>query len=428
MRKEIINKKEVAYYFDSITEMQNFSNDVLKKIPFGTNAYKSIEFSINKKTILQKQILRSQKEKLEWFGVSDIQLDWLVSGITNYNKMQELQSNVDNLKRNVAKLNLIDIDQSKRIKFTEKEIGIFSYDLASLGLIKVYEYYSNLLQRIVSGNFIIKENKAFYFVGQKYIPRHEVKYVADKSGFYSNILGRLVDKKDLECIEKNNSFLYFYPEQQEIPKHIVEQNQKIGKNGKPMFTTTFKKCFINIEKIKNPLPRIDLIVAPAFGSDITSSQMEFNSIALIAICEKLSKLNVNYRLLASYSVSTPNDTNYKNFSFINIKNENQILDINQIAILSSDARFYRYENFKIKIAMQYDSGWDNLIYLIGVPINDVDKIKSIYLEYLSKQTSQSDRYAAKKPDTKIVIPRALNMQEAQQAYDTVMNQISKLTK
>jgi hypothetical protein len=257
-----------------------------------------------------------------------------------------------------------------------------------------------------------------------------VKYVAGKSGFYSNILGRLVDKKDLECIEKNNSFLYFYPEQKEIPKHIVEQKHKIGKNGKPMFTTTFKKCFINIEKEKNPLPRIDLISIPAFGGIITASQIEFNSVALIAICEKLSKSNVNYRLLVSYSGSLPKDTTFKTFSFINIKNENETLDKNQIAILSSDSRFYRYDNFKLKIAMQYNNGLDKLIKKTqtAIPINDVEEIKNIYCKYLSKQTSQSDRDAAKRPDTKIVIPRALNMQEAQDAYDTVMNQISKLTK
>jgi hypothetical protein len=429
MRKEIINSKKVVYYFDSITDMQNFSNQVLQRIPFGSYAYKTIQHYTNEKEILKRQLNESIKRRLEWFGVSDTQLDWLNSGVTNYNKMQELQCSVDSLTKNISKLDIIDIDQSKRIKFTEKEIGIFSYDLASLGLIKVYEYYSNLLQRIVSGNFIIKENKAFYFVGQKYIPRHEVKYVADKSGFYSNILGRLVDKKDLECIEKNNSFLYFYLEQQEIPKHIVEQKHKIGKNGKPMFTTTFKKCFINIEKVKNPLPRIDLIVVPAFNGAVTASQIFYNSVSLITICEKLSKSNVNYRLLTSYCGATPQDLDCEVFSFINIKNENQILDINQIAILSSDARFYRYENFKLKYAMQYDNGWENKMDTnIAIPINDVDKIKNTYLEYLSKQTSQSDRDAAKRPNTKIVIPRALNMQEAQDAYDTVMNQISKLTK
>lgn len=438
MRKEILNTDNVVYYFDSIADMQDFSNDILSKIPLGSVAYKAAKGYISVENAIARSRLNIASLGLKWFGT--LETDWIRNPISKYVRIQDLQKEVELLRSKIAKVDVIDIDQSKRIQFTDKEVGIFSYDLASLGLIKVYEYYSPLLQQIVDANFVTSEKGVFYFVGQKFIPRHEVKYNENKGGFYSNILGRLVSKENLEIVEQpyqsSVAYLYFYPEQNEIPKHEVEQKQKIGSNGKPIFTTTFKKCFINIEKHKTPLPRIDLIVLPSFPSNITAEQIFYNSIALITICEKLSKSNVNYRILASYDIEMIKKVRSKifgigkkNYSFINIKNENQNLDINQLAILSSDARFYRYENFRLKLAMQFDSEWGNYMEeQIGYPIKDTEEVKNAYMQYLSKQTSQSDREAATKPNTKIVIPIALNREQAEAAYDSVISQISRLQK
>jgi hypothetical protein len=438
MRKEIINNNKVVYYFDSITDMQKFSEEVISKIPLRGTAYNATEDYINAQNAKNSADNLVRNQGINWYGTIDT--SWVLNPINNYIKIQELEQEVEILRSKIAKADVIDIDQVKRIHFTEKEVGIFSYDLASLGLIKVYEYYSPLFKTTIDGNFVVSENKNFYFIGQKYIPRHEVKYNESKGGFYSNILGRLVDKKDLEIVEQPlgsaNAYLYFYPKQEEIPRHQVEQRQKIGSNGKPMFTTTFKKCFINIEKAKNPLPRIDLIVLPSFSSKKTASEIFYNSIAIISICEKLSKSNVNYRILASYDGEMYKSVRgrlqgigKKNFSFVNIKNENQNLDINQVAILSSDARFYRVENFKLKLAMQYDSAWGTDMQKgVAIPITDTSQVKDAYMEYLSKQTSQSDRDAATRPNTKIVIPIALSREQAEDAYNTVISQISRLSK
>jgi hypothetical protein len=436
MRKEIINNNEVVYYFDSITNMQEFSDEVLSTIPLRGAAYNASQRYINPQNAKATADLKVRTDGIDWYGTRDT--TWVLNPISNYIKIQELEQEVELLRSKIAKVDVVDIDQVKRIHFTDKEVGIFSYDLASLGLIKVYEYYSPLFERTIDGNFVVSENNKFYFIGQKYIPRHEVKYNESKGGFYSNILGRLVDKKDLEIVEQPlgsaNAYLYFYPEQLEIPRHQVEQKQKIGSNGKPMFTTTFKKCFINIEKSKNPLPRIDLIVLPSFASNITASQIFYNSVAIISICQKLSKSNVNYRILVCYNAEMLKRVrgrlqrlDRKNFAFVNIKNENQNLDINQVAILSSDARFYRLETFKLKFAMQYDSGWGiDMAQEVGFTINDTAEVKDAYINYLSKQTSQSDRDAAKRPNTKIVIPIALTREQAEDAYNTVISQISKL--
>ena len=77
--------------------------------------------------------------------------------------------------------------------------------------------------------------------------------------------------------------------------------------------------------------------------------------------------------------------------------------------------------------MQYDSGWaTDMAQEVGFTITDTDEIKNAYMEYLSKQTSQSDRDAATRPNTNIVIPIALSREQAEDAYNTVISQISRL--
>jgi hypothetical protein len=103
------------------------------------------------------------------------------------------------------------------------------------------------------------------------------------------------------------------------------------------------------------------------------------------------------------------------------------LDANGLAILVSDMRYYRMSNFLLKQAAQYDSGFGNdLIDEISYPISNSQEVKTAYINYLSKQTSESDREASKLTDSKIVLNYALSEQEALQGYNNTITQIANL--
>lgn len=424
---DVNNATKIAYLFDSLTDVKEFSLDVYKQsMASGGRGYNFLRNYVDESS--RRQFARGNG--LTFYGTQDF--DWVDKTLNRFFFIDQVGSEIDKLNQKIQKKDFVDIDQVKRIEFTEKEVGVFSFDLASLGLIRVYEYYSPLLKANVSPNLVKSEKGAngvtlYYYVGTPYIPKHEIKYVADKEGYYSEILKRRVNKEDLIIEEGVDKLVkFFYPEQLEIEKHEVDRKQATDKNGQKKFATTFKKCFIYIKRVDNTLPRIDIIVPIGYSSGITPIQAFWNTIQILAICEKLSKSNVNYRIIGAISSnvgSSPN--NVRIYKFINLKNENQTLDPNAIALVTSDMRFYRLDGFFLKQATQYDSGFESKMYIgISNPITDSVEIKEAYIDFLSKSTSQTDRDASKLPDSKIVLDYALNEAQALIGYDKAICTIS----
>ena len=221
-----------------------------------------------------------------------------------------------------------------------------------------------------------------------------------------------------------------FPERKEVPQHDVVRRQQIGENGKPKYATTFKKCFIEIPKIEKSLPRIDIIVPSTFSSEVNAAtQMLYASMAAITLAEKLSKSGVNYRIIACYAGQTSGAGSRKKFyPFVTLKKEGEPLDKNKIAVLLSDGRQFRYRQFKGFYAAQFDAGYDSNINVItiGTPITDSAEIKEAYIEFLSKSPNPEDRAAAEKPNSKIVLDLSLSRQQAETAYNKIINEISTL--
>jgi hypothetical protein len=427
-KKVKLSANKTVFYFDSLRDVEDFTDEVVAKVPTTSNEYRIAERYFDKsrtKGEIESNI-RSYGEKK--YGTTSA--DFVGSNLERYVKIDDVEDESRKLTDKASKYDFEDIDQVKKIEFTEKEIGIFSFDLASLGLVRVYEYYSPLLKKIVSPNLVKSEvvsdgKKIFVYVGSPYIPKHKIEYVGSKGGYYSNILMRLVDKKELFEEEGENKIVeLYYPERQEIKKHEVERKQATNKDGSLKFATTFKKCFINIPKIQNTLPRVDIIVPVSYSWGETSDQVFWNSIALVSICERLSDANVNYRVIACYGTKTSSGNKYV-YDFVNIKNENQPLDKNQLSLLVSDMRFFRVQMFRTIYATQYEAGYGQYFSSsIGSVVTDNVLVKEAYMDYLEKQSSESDRMSALNTNSKIVVPYANNERTALYSYNTTICKIN----
>jgi hypothetical protein len=422
------NYRKIGYFFDSLADVNKFLEDVFKSIPIGTNAYTLTNRFVNNSA--KKRFVNSKSNKATFFGVNND--SFVDTPIDRYLNIDRVQNEVSKLSNTISKKKFVDIDQIKRIEFTDKEVGVFSFDMASLGLVKVYEYYSPLLNRIVSANFVKSEKTGsgeiiFYFQGTPFVPKHEIQYVGDKGGYYSQILKRVVDKDELIQEEGQDKIVVlYYPEKEKIEKHEVERKQKVGADGKKKFASTFKKCFIEIKKVKKQLPRVDIIVPIGYAGNITSDQAFWNAIQVLSICEKLTRSGVIYRVIGSIATETINEEN-KIYKFINLKNENQPLDPNQISIIVSDMRYYRLNGFLLKQLSQYDSGLESAMDVgISYAITDLNEIKDAYINFLSKQTSQNDINASQFPDSKIVLNYALSEQAALDGYNNTIQLIERL--
>lgn len=416
-----------AFMFDNLDDYNKFIEEV-ERDAIG-NARIGID-RINQPNYVERSI-RSNGES--WYGTDDASS--VKGNLTTYLFNNELQSFLETFRNQTVNIDVIDIDQQKAIKFTEREIGIFSFDLASLGLIRVFEYFSPLLNKIVSPN-LVKGQKSqdgslvFYHSYMPAVPAHKVPYDLKQGGYYSSVLKRVVQKTELVEVITDTDIYFEFPERKEVPQHIVERIQQVDSKGRKKFSSTFKKSFIYIPTVEKSLPRVDIIVGASYSSGINAkTQMIYSSMAAIAIAEKLTKSGVNYRIVASYPVETTGGgTRKKVFTFVTVKKEGEPFDRNKIAILLSDGRQFRFQQFKGFLASMFDAGYDSSINpsTIGSAIYDADLVKDAYLEYLGKQDNPDDRAAAENRNSKIVFNGALNEAQARQQYNNIISTISRL--
>lgn len=425
--KKALSKTKTIYFFDGLMDYLKFTKDTEPKLTGNARqGWDLFKGSANVRRNLS----------MSWFGTTDEQK--VLGDKKSFLFNNELERFLQSITSKIIKTDIIDLDQKKKLEFTERELGIFSFDLASLGLVRVNEYYSPLLKRVVESDYVKSyktgEGKLiFYHVKVEAVPKHIVRYSGKEGGYYSQILKKVIPASDLVSEVVEDDVALFYPENFEIPQHDVEVNQKRNEDGGLKFATTWKKCFIHIPKPMSSLPRIDLIIASSYsGGTNAQSEMIWNTMAGLAVAQKLSQSGVNYRLIAAYTDETTGAGSSKEvYSFVKIKDETQPLNPNMMATLLSDGRFFRYETFLGSFATMWDAGYDSSIRpsSVSAPINDTQanpKIRNAYIDYLKTNTGYSDRMAAQNFESKIVFRQALNEREAIAEYNRVIQLIEKL--
>lgn len=422
--KLVINSNKNVYVFENYSNYIDFANEMQGKLT-GNALARQRQIDANN--------YYSQNGGQKWFGATSG--NELTSEINQYLYSSELDTNTTTLLNNDKINNQFSrLDQTKKMKFTEQEIGVFSFDLASLGLLPIVEYYSPLLKKVVSGNnvksFVNQEGKRIFFhVEKPFIPKHLCNYSAKSQGFYSSFFQRNVDKNDLieEVNLNTNEIDYYYPEQEKIEQHFVEQRQVLNKDGQKKFTTTWKKSFVYFPIQDKPMPRVDIVVISSFISDVDANEFQYGATIAVALAKKLSQFNIDYQIL----ISTPKEWQIrpkpKQFTFIKAKAKGDVLDIPKISILTGDPRQYRYTKFKVDFALAQEAGWsDNVDSSFGSPLRNVDEVKENYIKYLQNSLDPSDNEVAKKPETILVVGGVNTYQGAENQYQSILRQLQNI--
>ena len=421
--KEVIAPNTTVFMFDKIYDYNDFIEEKTIELPqLNANAKRVFDDSVSDAAV------ESKARDTAWYGTKDV--NSVKGKLDTFIDSNRLNSFLEQFRNQTVSFDITDIDQKKKLRFTSQEIGIFSFDLASLGLIRVYEYFSPYLNKIISGNFVrsFKNDEGqlvFYHIMVEGYPRHLLQL---KKGFLNSTrLDREVSFQEAEKIETEDKIEYYMPEKPKIEKHEVERRQKVDKKGNKVFSSTFKKSFIYIPKVTSKIPRIDLIINASYSYRVNAlDEMIWSSMAAISIAEKLSASNVDFRIYASYPVEFRN--NKKAFTYVKIKDSSEPLNINGLAILTSDGRQFRYQQFKGYILTGADAGYGNDIpSSIGTPINNEREIKNAFIEYLKKTKNFDSSDAAVFEDSKIVFGQSLTRQAAIDKYNTVVGQISNVT-
>jgi len=410
--------------FDSYFDYVDYINDLVPKLQGNARTVYDLTFS--------QTTLENDARDENWFGTTD--LSQVTDDVTTFLFNSELSQELEAFDRRNTNIEQIDLEQKKKITFTAQEIGIFSFDLASLGLIPVVEYFSPLLNRIVGGDEVRSYKTGngdviFYHIFVAEIPQHYLEQ--EKGKLFSPILNIFVNENSPYVVKEiiDGKLVFIHLKMEEIPRHDVQQRQVIGDNGLPKFSSTWKKSFIYIPQIPFQLPQIDIVIQVSYRSSVEArNEMFWTAVAVNAIIEKLSKSNVRFRIYAGGAISWNRFQTQVVSNFIKLKDLNDPLNVNTTAIISSDARNFRYQFFKYIITASYDLGYNSDINSgLGRQINDAQFTKDSLIEALKRSkdfgSSKDDSLNA---DTKIIINACFSQDEAQETFDRAIRKIKNL--
>ena len=415
------NNSGVVYMYDTYYDFLDFNEEQFADIDRNatSNAFRV------KQQYFAPDRLESSAQTESWFGTTDV--SQVTQEIRSFLMNAELELETRQLSNNTIPSIDFDLEQKKQLEFTSQEIGIFSFDLASLGLIRVFEYYSPLLKRNVDANYVksfkVDDNKlVFYHVYVAEVPEHILEQRNGK--LFSTLLNTFIERAQAEMkTDKEGNIYFVHPFASEIPKHDVERIQKRNEDGSLKFSSTWKKSFIYIPVQENHIPQLDLFFVSSFSAGRDAREEIFwNAVLMNALIEILSKANLRFRVYAGLGNSWGNGLN---LSFVKVKDINDALDPNIISILAGDARSFRYNGFKWYLASGWESGLDNrLSTSFGTVVSDETQLKNALIETLLKTNDfGSSREDTVNPRTKILVPPVTSIDEARDAILSVIRQI-----
>lgn len=245
---------------------------------------------------------------------------------------QDLLTKVEQVYSNInAKLDLGGDFKASRIKFTEKPLGIFSFAQASKGLIRPVEYYSKEQNKIIPPDDVFKgkfkELDYFYY---KYDGR-EVVVERRQEG-------------TTKIAESCTDILLKQDEQSKLILPYDSQGKIVNecKGNKLRYATTTKKVYAYREKKGGGIaPYVDLYISTGGIYDVNPEQMIIRSLPNILLSRILEKAGVRVRMFVYWSNRDGTKDRDFNTMFM-VKNYGETIDLNKIAVFSSDTRFYRY--------------------------------------------------------------------------------------
>lgn len=228
------------------------------------------------------------------FYGNNTDFDKLIAGYTEFQNTQLLNDVIAKVDSKIPSDLFSGIEKPKML--INDRFGMFSFDLASMAMTYVYEYYDKFGNK-VDANFVSKKGNLFYFENE-----------------------------------------------------IVEQKIKRQENGNPVVVSSVRKSLIDFEKKQKQQRAVEIFVVNSVAAKEKASDFIYNSMAAISVAKNLILKGFQVKVTALLTVYY-NGVIY--YHFVPVKRFNQPIDINAAAYVCGDPRFFRYQGFKI-----YLSGYD----------------------------------------------------------------------
>ena len=238
---------------------------------------------------LERQI----KHQPQWFG-NGVTYSELKAGVTEY-KNPELITKIYNKVNDTISAEVRDQIKARKVKYNPYGLGVFCFDRVAMGMYRLKEYYSPSLKKVVENDEVIVVNDGY-------------ELISDRS---------------------------------EVIKRWEEQP-----NGKPKVRTTNKNVYAYFPPVPRDNHAVEMYISCGGHVGIQAEQFLYSGISAIIVAQLLEKARIKTRI--SIVIGSSPDAYQKTAygCIIPVKNYDEALDINLLALLTSDPRFFRYNGFQ----------------------------------------------------------------------------------
>lgn len=237
--------------------------------------------------------------------------------------------------------------KQQRIIFTSQPIGIFSFAQASKGLIRSLEYYCPSEDRIIPPDSVFKGDlngtDYYFFEGE-----NDEEILVERR------------QEGTTAILRNCPFA---TAQLNYDSGMVLPYDKEGKiinfydKYKLRYTSTTKKVYqIREKKGGGYAPYVDLYTPLGADNRFGTEAMLIQALPMILLARVLERAGVRTRVFAtSFMKTLPQGANFM-VSPILVKEYGEPLDLNKLAIFTSDKRLFRYHIFNSLLGWFAENG------------------------------------------------------------------------
>jgi len=250
----------------------------------------------------------------KWFG--NTTFTELSKGITTFKDPLLIERIYEQVNHQVSTYTRERI-KAKKIKYNPVGLGVFVFDRAAMGMYRQKEYYSSIHHGTVQDNEVRQNGDSYLLI------------------------------KDGSPVEKR---------WEERP------------DGSPKIRTTSKNVFAYYPKVRKENKAVELYLSCGGAVGVPADKFLYSGISALIVAQLLEKARIKTRISIVIG-SSPDKFQYSALlAIIPIKNFDEHIDTNLLALLSSDPRFFRYEGFKGLISL-YDYYEQNCPENLGTGLN-----------------------------------------------------------
>lgn len=213
------------------------------------------------------------------------------NGIHNYEHLDLIEKLESNLNEALSLKEPNEVPK-KRLAYNDIGLGVFSFDRAAQGMYRLKELYSPTHNQVVQPEEVIRSAM-------------DIRLKRDDS--------------------------------------LVEERWEVKESSKPKLRTTNKKVWAYFPKLKRQRAAAEIYLSCGNYSHVSAEDFLYSGLVAIVIAKKLIAASIPVRI--NTVIGWENYGKYT-CAVVPVKHFHEPLDLNLLALTSSDPRFWRYEGFK----------------------------------------------------------------------------------